>query len=37
MLNKETPLTQTEFATHIKEDFLTDSGRELAGKSIIIN
>ena len=36
-LNKETPFTQDEFTTHIKEDFLTDSGRELAAKSIIIN
>ena len=37
VLNKETPFTKAEFTTHIKEYFLTDSGRELAGKSIIIN
>jgi len=35
--NKEKPLTHDEFSTHIKEDFLTNSGRELANKSIIIN
>ncbi len=35
--NKETPFSQTEFATHIKEDFSTNSGRDLASKSIIIN
>ena len=35
--NKETPFSQAEFATHIKEDFSTNSGRELAGKSVIIN
>ena len=34
--NKERPFSEIELATHIKEDFSTDSGRELAGKSIII-
>ena len=37
ILNKETPFTQAEFTAHIKDDFLTNSGRDLAGKSIIIN
>ncbi len=35
--NKEKPFSETEFAAHIKEDFSTTSGRELATKSIIIN
>jgi HD superfamily phosphodiesterase len=34
--NKETPLTQAEFDAALQTDFMTDSGRELAGKSIII-
>ena len=34
--NKETPLTQAEFDAVLQDKFMTDSGRELAGKSIII-
>ena len=34
--NKETPFTLAEFEARVKEDFLTDSGRDLAGKSILI-
>lgn len=36
VLNKEKTFSEIEFADHIKEDFLTDSGRTLASKSIII-
>ena len=35
--HKETPLTQSEFEDHMKNDFMTNSGRELARKSIIIS
>ena len=34
--NKETPLTQAELDTALQSDFMTDSGRELAGTSVII-
>ena len=34
--NKEAPLTQAEFDAALQADFMTDSGRELAEKSIII-
>ncbi|HIE08151.1 MAG TPA: HD domain-containing protein [Desulfarculaceae bacterium] len=34
--NKETPLTQAELDAALQTDFMTDSGRELAGTSVII-
>ncbi|MBN2807961.1 MAG: phosphohydrolase [Deltaproteobacteria bacterium] len=36
-LNKEKPFSELDLASHLKEDFLTDSGRELARKTIILN
>ncbi|RLB74668.1 MAG: phosphohydrolase [Deltaproteobacteria bacterium] len=35
--NKEEPFTQTGFDERLRNNFMTDSGRELAKKSIIIN
>ncbi|MCK5679457.1 HD domain-containing protein [bacterium] len=34
--NKETPLTKTELDKSLQMNFITNSGRELAGKSILI-